>query len=96
MADPLHVTNVSLFPAGRVSRRSGLYGWLTFELNGVLAFEGATLRLSAEGRFYVSFPTRRDGNGREHHLVRPLDDATRREIEEQILSALRRQGRLAS
>jgi hypothetical protein len=94
MRDPLHVTNVSLFPAGRVSRRSGLYGWLTFELNGAPAFDGVTLRRAGDGTFHVGFPASRNGHGAHGHGVGLLDADARQELERQILAELDRQGRL--
>jgi DNA-binding cell septation regulator SpoVG len=35
----------------------------------------------------VVFPTRRDANGREHALVRPVDHAAREAIRQQVLAA---------
>lgn len=88
MPEPIRVSRVRLSPAGPDSHPSGMYGWLSFELNGVLVLDGATLRRTADGQYCVSYPVHRDGRGRDHHLVRPVDDEVRREIERQILEAL--------
>jgi hypothetical protein len=95
MRDPIRVSRVSLFPAGRVSRRRGLHGWLTFDLNGVPAFDGVTLRRAGDGTFHVAFPAARDGKDAHGDAVGLLDDAARLEIQRQILAELDRQGKLA-
>ena len=61
-----------------------------------LKLDGVAVRRTLSGRLALSFPERRDGNGRSHALVRPFDDATRRAIEVQVFSALARDGRLSA
>jgi hypothetical protein len=60
--------------------RTGLLGFLSLHY-GVLIVDGVTVRRTAEGRLALSFPERRDGKGRRHPVVRPVDDAARRAIE---------------
>ena len=59
--------------------RSGLLGYLSI-FYGDLVID-VTVRRTAEGRLALSFPERRDKHGRRHSVVRPIDDAARREIE---------------
>jgi DNA-binding cell septation regulator SpoVG len=60
--------------------RSGLLGFLSVHY-GALVLDGITVRRTADGRLALSFPERRDKQGRRHSVVRPVDDAARREIE---------------
>ena len=63
--------------------RRGLLGYLSI-LYGNLVVDGVTVRRTAEGRLALSFPERRDKHGSRHSVVRPIDDASRREIEAAI------------
>ncbi len=60
--------------------RGGLLGYLSV-FYGQLVIDGITVRRTADGRLALSFPERRDGKGRRHSVVRPVDDAARRAIE---------------
>jgi DNA-binding cell septation regulator SpoVG len=60
--------------------RSGLLGYLSI-FYGAMVIDGVTVRRTAEGRLALSFPERRDGRGRRHSIVRPVDDAARKAIE---------------
>lgn len=64
--------------------RTGLLGYLSV-FYGDVVLDGITLRRTANGRFALSFPQRRDNQGRAHPYIRPVDDDARREIEAQIL-----------
>ena len=66
--------------------RAGLLGYLTLYV-GNLVVDGVTVRRTATGRLALSFPERRDKKGRAHAIVRPVDDAARREIEAIIFGA---------
>jgi hypothetical protein len=66
----------------------GLLGWISLVLNDSIQIDGVTLRRTASGLLGLSFPARRDGAGRQHALVKPLDDRARREIEHRIFASL--------
>lgn len=68
-------------------QRTGLLGWISVFL-GDLIVDGITLRRMASGRLGLSFPQRRDKAGREHAIVRPLDNDARLRIEREILGQL--------
>lgn len=78
MTDRLDVSGVQFVPApdGR-----GLLGFVTATVNG-LRLDGITVRRTRSDRLCLSFPMRRGS-------FRPLDTTTRREIEAQILAAIR-------
>ena len=81
------VSEVHLTPGTRADFESGLVGYLSCTY-GDLRLDGLTLRRTRGGPLTVSFPTRRDHAGRDHPHIRPLSDATRRELEGQIFEAL--------
>ena len=83
------VTEVRLMPGRPRDRDAGLLGWVSCTVGATLRLDGLALRRTREGRLALSFPCRRDRQGRKHPLVRPLDDAARVSIERQILAALR-------
>ncbi len=62
----------------------GLHGYVCCRLNGRMGLDGLAVRRTREGRRVLSFPRRRPGR----FLYWPLDDRTRRDLEDQILGAL--------
>ena len=91
MHDSLLVSNVRFYPAPPEDRESGLLGWLSFTLGGRLRLDGVSLRRKLDGHLTISYPGRKDGAGRVHHHIRPLDDETRRRIEQQVFITLGRE-----
>ncbi len=81
---------IRFIPASDADALRGLLAYVKLEL-GPLVLDGVTLRRHADGRLGLSYPERTDRSGRRHPLVRPVDDAARREIEEQVLRELTRQ-----
>ena len=86
--ESLRVTDLRFIQASAELRRSGLLGWLAVTLNGALQIDGLTLRRTREGVLTVAYPRRRDRNGVEHSVVKPVSDDARRRIEAEILAAL--------
>ena len=84
----LRIDNVQFASAPRHEQSRGLIGWVSCTMNDTVKLAGLTLRRTLEGRLALSFPSKRDSQGREHFIVRPLDDATRRKIEREIFTAL--------
>ena len=82
------VTSVRLTRAPDPDQERGLLGWVYFVLDGALALDGVALRRTRDGRRTLSFPSRRDREGRQHPYVRPLSAEARSAIEEQVLDAL--------
>jgi len=86
-----------LAPIGRVSftaappseLRSGLVGFVCCDLAGLVRLDGIAVRRTLGGELRLSFPSRRDRAGREHHVVRPLDSEAREAIETSVFEALR-------
>jgi hypothetical protein len=68
--------------------RNGFLGWVSFTIEPGLRVDGVAVRRTRDGRLTLSFPAHRDNQGRDHPYIRPTDDATRREVERQVLEAL--------
>jgi len=83
-----HVSNVRFVQAPKSLQRAGLLGWISCEVNGTLKLEGLTLRCTLDGRRILGFPSRIDGQGKKRFFIKPLNSATRMDIELQILEAL--------
>ena len=85
VSDPL-LTDLRLTAANAADRERGLlyFAEVTY---GALRIT-FTVRSTRDGRTVISFPTRRDRHGRQHAIVRPIDDAARRAIEAQVFAAL--------
>jgi len=87
MSEYPRVTAVQFSAAPRRDIRTGLLGFASFDLGGV-RIEGVAVRRTRDGRLALSFPRRTDRHGVQHDVVRPVDDASRRAIEEEIFDAL--------
>lgn len=83
----MSISSVRLVAASGADRARGLLFFASFDC-GLLHVDGVTIRRTRDGRLALSFPVRRDRSGRQRAIVRPRDDAARREIEAQVLAAL--------
>lgn len=90
----LEITDVRFTPATAMQVATGLMGHLSCVMNGRMLHDGWTLRRTRGGVYSLSYPTRSDGSGRKHPLVRPLGCGTRELIEQQVFDELRKQGHL--
>ena len=88
MMSEVRVSDVRLIAAAEHDVARGLLGFISFVLGGTLRIDGVTLRRGRNGRLSLSFPERRDGQGRAHPILKPLDESVRREIERQVFAAL--------
>ena len=62
-------------------------GYISLRYGDVL-IDGATLRVTADGRHTLSSPARRDRKGRQRAIVRPADQDARDAIEAAVFAAL--------
>ena len=74
--------------SSKLPRPVWLLGWVSLTLDGRLRLSSIAVRRTLDGRMALSFPTRAEGVGQQSFYFRPLDDRTRREIEEQVFEAL--------
>ncbi len=84
----LRVTETRYVVARDHERAKGLLAWISVVISDALVLDGLTLRRTRDGELRVSYPERTDGAGRRHPIVRPINEAARTAIEEQILQAL--------
>jgi hypothetical protein len=84
----LRVSEIRFAVASRADMATGLLGWVSCTLNGLLRIDGLSLRRTLAGTFTISFPTRTDRAGARHAYIRPLSNDARRDLEGQILTAL--------
>jgi hypothetical protein len=87
MSPDLSVSGMRFEPAGTTDVATGLIGWCSFLLNDRVRVDGVALRRTMDKKLTLSWPSRIDGNGRRHPYLRPIDDASRRDLEQQVLSA---------
>jgi hypothetical protein len=88
MRERVTISDVAFVPAGYDIANTGLLGWITCTINGVVRLRGITLRRTSQGRLAFSFPSRRDSSGRMLPFVKPVGSAVRREMLRQILAAI--------
>ena len=89
MSGPLDlpIAGLQFTPASPPDRARGLLGFLAFD-HGGLRIDGVAVRRTLRGRVQISYPERLRRGGGSYPIVRPLDAATRRALEERILDAL--------
>ena len=88
MSSRPRITDLVATAAGSRERDTGLLAWLRFRIDDLVVLDGVALRRTRDGRHVLSFPIRHDAQGRQHPVVRPVDDAARRSLEHAVLSAL--------
>lgn len=93
MRSALLVTGVTFTAAEPHLRTTGVVGWAAFDVNGQLRIE-VTVRTTRDGRHVLVFPSRRTRGGERRSTVNPKGADARRELEEQVFTALRKQGAL--
>ena len=91
-AQRLEIRDIRFVPTDAAEAKTGLRGFVSLVLNRSLKLDGLALRQTREGRWTLSFPSKLDASGHRHFHIRPLDDATRREIEAQVFQALGLEG----
>ena len=84
----LRVSEVRLVHARTDQIETGMVGHISLVVGGLLKLDGIVLRRTRSGQYALSFPCRRDRRGHEHPLIRPLSDAARRRIEDQVFRVL--------
>ncbi|MCP4039712.1 MAG: hypothetical protein GY733_22400 [bacterium] len=88
MTEKLRISDVAFARAQSSDRGSGLLGWVACTVAGLLRVDGIAVRRTLDGRVALAFPCRKDGRGRKHYVVRPVDDEGRVTIERQVLAQL--------
>ncbi len=87
-ANELSVSSVQFTPASTRDVQKGLLGFVSLVIDGCLRLDGIALRSTLDGKRALSFPARRDRQGRDHPIMRPIDSPSRLAIEKQIFQQL--------
>ena len=82
------VTEPRLIGAAPEQVRTGLLGFVSFTIAGILRVDGVTARRTLDGRLTLSWPERRDRAGIAHPILRPVNDGARRILEAAVFDAL--------
>ena len=84
----LVVAGLRFAPALPSDAGRGLLGYASFVVAGLVVLDSVAVRRTREGRIVLAFPVRHDSAGRQHALVRPVDDAARQAITRAVVEAL--------
>ena len=76
-----------LVPAPARLLPSGVLGFATLEIGGLVVVEQVVVKRGRSKPRVLSFPARDDRHGKRHFTVRPLNDEARREIERVVFEA---------
>ncbi len=88
MSDHPRISDVRLTATTRENREQGLLGFISLTIDNGLRIDGLTLRRTLEGELTLSYPARRDRDGREHPYIRPTGESAGRQIQEEVLTQL--------
>ena len=96
MTSDLPIRDVRLVPAAEHARdvEPLFVGYVSAIFGDLLVIDGFGLYAWPDGRFSISFPTRKSPNGKVHRTVRATSKRARYEVERRLLLALERQGAL--
>lgn len=86
------IGHIRFTPSSDADADRGLLAFVRLDL-GPVQLDGITLRRTLDGRLTLAWPERTDRAGRRHALIRPIDDAARRELEHAVLLEMNRQER---
>lgn len=78
--------NISEIKVRRLIPEGKLRGIVSITIDDVLAVHDIKI-VQGEERLFVAMPSRRDESGLFRDIVHPINSSTRREVEEEILSA---------
>lgn len=84
----IEVSEVHVRLANARDRELGLLAFVGLTVGGGLRLDGLSVRRSRSGGSYVAFPFRKDAHGRERFFSKPVDDATKRAIEEAVAAEM--------
>ena len=81
----MEITRVKIFP----SNDEGIAAYATITFDDCFAIHGLVLRINKTGGYSLHMPQKKRANGMHVDMVMPLDNETRRMIEEKVLAAYR-------
>lgn len=84
------IANIVFTPTSDADAARGMLAFVRCDY-GPLRIDGVVLRRTEDQRLVLSWPERRDRQGRAHPIVRPLNDGARQHLEAAVLVELKRQ-----
>lgn len=78
---------IGFTPTSRADAERGLLGFVRLQW-GTLELDSLALRRTQAGKLALSFPCRSDARGRKHAYYKPVSDAARQAIEEEVFKQL--------
>lgn len=88
MPRSLRLSGLRFTPAPPDNADCGLLGFVSFILADAVVLDCVAIRRTRDGRVVLSFPLKHDQAGRQHSLVRPVNDAARQAITRAVVEAL--------
>lgn len=88
MTADLGVSEVRLTPAPAAQASTGLVGFASFVVMDLVRLDSIAVRRTRDGRVVLAFPVKHDRAGRQHPLVRPVNDTARQAITRAVIEAL--------
>lgn len=84
----MEISNIRFTSATPQDQSRGLLGYLSLTIDDMLHLDGVTLRRTLKGKLTLSFPARRDRQGKDHPILRPVGQDARKSIEEKIFAEI--------
>ncbi|MCP4036597.1 MAG: hypothetical protein GY733_06645 [bacterium] len=84
----LTVTDAEFAPALARDRDRGLIGYVQVVINDTMVLDGLTLRVSSDGRRYLSYPSKSTRGGSRFPYIRPISERVRQDLQRQVFLAL--------
>lgn len=81
---------MEILPAPPEEDARGLLGFVSFLIDGWLRVDGVAVRRKLDGELTLSWPARTDREGKRHPYMRPIDDASRRAVEDAVFAEILR------
>ena len=81
----MEITRVKIFP----SNDEGIAAYASITIDDCFAIHGLVLRINKTGGYSPHMPQKKRANGMHVDMVMPLDNETRRMLEEKVLAAYR-------
>ena len=81
----MEITHVKIFP----SNDEGIAAYASITIDDCFAIHGLVLRINKTGGYSLHMPQKKRANGMHVDMVMPLDNETRRMLEEKVLAAYR-------
>ncbi len=88
MSTTSEVSSITFVLSNSDQRKTGLLGFVSFVINSCMRIDGVAVRRTRKGHLTLSFPSRRDANGKQHPYIRPTSTTARIEIERAIFAAI--------